>query len=73
MHAEGRAPSWGLLVDERNLVTDGFKKAVGSRRAVGCVITSVEQKKKLKGKEPRKWKANSRRGIGRFRWSLRLA
>ena len=58
-HAEGGAEYMrkvgehplGLLVDQQNLVTDGFKKAVGGRRAVGCVITSVEQKKKLKGKE----------------------
>ena len=43
--------SLGVLVDERNLVTDGFKKAVGSRRAVGRVIIGVEQKKKFKGEE----------------------
>ena len=43
--------SLGVLVDKRDLVTDGYKKAVGSRRAVGCVITSVEQKKKFKGEE----------------------
>ena len=49
VHAEGRGPLLGVLVDERNLVTDGFKKAVGSQCAVGRVITGVEQKKKFKG------------------------
>ena len=44
-------PSLGVLVDDRNLVTDGLKKAVGSRRAEGRVITGVEQKEKFKGEE----------------------
>ena len=44
-------PSLGVFVDERNFVTDGFKRAVGSPRAVGRVITGVEQKKKFKGEE----------------------
>ena len=44
-------PSLGALVDERNLVTDAFEKAVGSRRTVERVITGAEQKKKFKGEE----------------------
>ena len=44
-------PSSGALVDEQNLVTDEFEKAVGCRRAMGRVITGVEQKKKFKGEE----------------------
>ena len=44
-------PSQGALVDEQNLVTDEFEKAVGCRRALGRVITSVEQKKKFKSEE----------------------
>ena len=46
-----REPPSGALVDERNLVTDGFKKAVGCRRAMERVITGVEQKKKFNGAE----------------------
>ena len=41
----------GVLVDERNSVTNGFKKAVSNRRAVGRVITGVEQKRKFMGEE----------------------
>ena len=43
--------SAGVLVDEQNLVPDGFEKAVGFRRAMMRVITGVEQKKKFKSKE----------------------
>ena len=41
----------GLLVDEWNLLSVVFKKAVDSRRAAGRVIASVELKEKFKGKE----------------------
>ena len=44
-------PSAGVLVDEQNLVADGFEKAVGCRRAMERVITGVEQKKKFKSEE----------------------
>ena len=43
--------SSGALVDEPNLMTDGFEKAVGCRRAMEREITGVEQKKKFKGEE----------------------
>ena len=58
--AEGATLRWqstsrrsgaGFFVDEQNLVTDGFGKAVGCRHAMGRVITGVEQKKKFKSKE----------------------
>ena len=50
MQKVGEHP-WGLLVDERNLVTDGFKKAVVADVQWSASSPAVEQKKKLKGKE----------------------
>merc|ERR1712007_421166 len=40
-----------LSVEERNLLSVAYKKAVGSRRAAWRIITSVEQKEKSKGNE----------------------
>ena len=39
-----------LLVEERNLLSLVYKDAVGSRHAAWCVIRSVEQREKFKGK-----------------------
>ena len=41
----------GAFIDQQNLLTDGLEKVVGSRRALGRVITGDEQKKKFKGEE----------------------
>merc|ERR1711998_666154 len=38
-----------LSIEERNLLSMGYKNAVGSRRAAWRIITSVEQKEKSKG------------------------
>ena len=40
-----------LSVEERNLLSVAYKKAVGSRRAAWRIITSIEQKEKTKGNE----------------------
>ena len=50
MEAVGKLPD-ELSVEERNLLSVAFKNAVGSRRAAWRIITSVEQKEKLKGNE----------------------
>merc|ERR1712110_173290 len=46
----GRMPD-ELSVEERNLLSMGYKNAVGSRRAAWRIITSVENKEKSKGNE----------------------
>merc|ERR1711998_1622 len=40
-----------LSIEERNLLSMGYKNAVGSRRAAWRIITSVEQKEKSKGND----------------------
>ena len=40
-----------LSVEERNLLSVAYGSTAGSRRAAWRIITSVEQKKKFKGKE----------------------
>mmetsp|Transcript_107935 Transcript_107935/g.336651 ORF Transcript_107935/g.336651 Transcript_107935/m.336651 type:complete len:288 (+) Transcript_107935:103-966(+) len=46
----GRIPE-ERSVEERNRLSPAYNDAVGSRRAVGCLITSVEQKNHAKGNE----------------------
>merc|ERR1712129_165495 len=40
-----------LTVEERNLLSVAYKKAVSSRRAAWRIITSVQQKERSKGRE----------------------
>merc|ERR1712217_524884 len=50
MENVGKLPD-ELSVEERNLLSMGYKNAVGSRRAAWRIITSVEQKEKSKGND----------------------
>ncbi|KAF9608280.1 hypothetical protein IFM89_008565 [Coptis chinensis] len=42
-----------LTVDERNLVSVGFKNVIGARRASWRILSSMEQKEEAKGNEQR--------------------
>ena len=43
-----------LTVEERNLVSVGYKNVTGARRALWRILSSIEQKEKAKGREEKK-------------------
>lgn len=40
-----------LTVEERNLVSAGYKNVIGARRASWRILSSIEQKEEVKGNE----------------------
>ena len=41
-----------LTVEERNLLSVGYKNVIGARRASWRILSSIEQKEENKGNEP---------------------
>ena len=51
-----------LTVEERNLVSVGYKNVTGARRASWRILSSIEQKEKAKGREEKNKKKKKEKG-----------